>query len=311
MRPSVEWSDREQEFYGLLEARHLRTVRRHSVNRTLRALAAFFADALFREEAARRPGLVQRVDPRARLLATLLYLVSLSLARSISGLLAHALLPLVALPLARIRPQELLRAGLLVACLFSTLMAAPATLNLVSPGEVILPLWQCDAARQLGPYTIPRVIGVSREGLGTAATFLLRVLASVAAVLCLTLTTRWVDLVRALRILRLPPLFLQVAGMAVRYLPVLLRQSEEAHFAKQSRSLCRAPLREEQAWVGARLAHAWERGLHLMEEVSEAMLARGFSGRVRFPPGAWFRSREWALLGAVTALCVGTHLLWG
>jgi len=278
------------------------------VERTLRDFSSFFARALFREETARRPGLLQRTDPRARLLAVLVFLVSVSVARSIGGLLAHALLPAAAIPLARIRPREFLAAGFLVALLFSLALAAPATLNLFRDGTVLYPLLRFGKAPSLGPLRFPEVIGITREGLLTAATFLLRVLSSASAVLCLTLSTRWVDLLRSLRFLRLPPLFLQVVGMTVRYTHALLRTSEEAHLGRISRTVGRSSLASRQAWVGSRLAHAWERSLLLMEEVGAAMTARGFRGEARFPRGSWFGPAEWILFLVVVLSCAGAHL---
>jgi cobalt ECF transporter T component CbiQ len=295
---------REQAFATIVAARGLRPPGRRSADKTLRQIAAFFSASLFREEIARRPGILQGVDARARLLATLVFLISVSLARSIPGLLAHAALPLVALGLSRIRPTEFLRAGFLLALVFSALMAAPATLNVVTQGEVILPLCFRAEEWRYGPYVLPKVIGISREGLLTAATFLLRVLSSVAAVLWLTLATRWVDLLRALRSLRLPATFLQIVGMTVRYLHVFHRHSEEVHLGKKSRSVCRTRPAAGQAWAGSRIANAWERGLHLMQEVAHAMTARGFRGEARFLPEARFRRLEWALLATVALYCV-------
>jgi cobalt ECF transporter T component CbiQ len=295
---------REQSFAEFVAARGLRPPGRRSADRTLRQIAAFFSASLFREEIARRPGILQGVDARARLLATLVFLISVSLARSIPGLLAHTALPLAALGLSRIRPAEFLRAGFLLALVFSALMAAPATLNVVSQGEVVLPLFHRTEEWRYGPYVLPKVIGISREGLLTAATFLLRVLTSVAAVLWLTLATRWVDLLRALRSLRLPATFLQIVGMTVRYLHVFHRHSEEVHLGKKSRSVCRTGPAAEQAWAGSRMANAWERGLHLMEEVAHAMTARGFRGEARFLPEARFRRLEWTLLATVALYCV-------
>jgi energy-coupling factor transporter transmembrane protein EcfT len=219
----------------------------------------------------------------------------------------HAAIPLVAIVLSRIRAKELLGAGFLLALIFSSLIAAPATLNVLGGGQVVLPLLSREQEWRLGPYVLPGVIGVSREGLLTAATFLLRVLSSVAAVLWLTLSTRWVDLLRGLRSLRLPPLFLQVTGMTVRYLHAFHRQSEEIHLGKKGRSVCKAPMAAEQAWVGSRIANAWDRGLHLMEEVSDAMTARGFRGEARFPSGSRFRARDWGFLAVVILLCAAAH----
>jgi cobalt/nickel transport system permease protein len=298
---------REQVFLEMARARGLRPVGRNHVDATLRGIATFFSEALFRERTARRPHALQGVDPRARLLATLLFLVSVSLAQSIPVLLAHAALPLLAVAISRIRPKEFLGAGFLVALVFSLLMVAPATLNVFTQGEVIVPLFSRDHEWRYGPYVLPQVIGISREGLLTAATFLLRVLSSVAVVLWLTLSTRWVDLLRALRSLHLPSIFVQVGGMTIRYIHAFLRHSEEIHLGKKSRSICKRPLAAEQAWIGSRIASAWERGLHLMTEVSDAMTARGFRGEARFPHGSRFGTAGWAFVVAVTCFCVAIH----
>lgn len=298
---------RERQFLELARTRGLRPVGRNYADKTLRRISAFFSRSLLREETARRPAVLQGVDPRARLVAALVFLISVSLARSIPALLGHAAIPLVAIALSRIRAKELLGAGFLLALIFSSLIAAPATLNVLGGGQVVLPLLSMEQEWRLGPYVLPGVIGVSREGLLTAATFLLRVLSSVAAVLWLTLSTRWVDLLRGLRSLRLPPLFLQVTGMTVRYLHAFHRQSEEIHLGKKSRSVCKAPMAAEQAWVGSRIASAWDRGLHLMEEVSDAMTARGFRGEARFPSGSRFRARDWGFLAVVILLCAAAH----
>jgi cobalt/nickel transport system permease protein len=162
-------------------------------------------------------------------------------------------------------------------------------------GTVVVPLLDRGREWRYGPYFLPSVIGITREGLLTAATFLLRVLSSVAAVFWLTLSTRWADLLRALRFLRLPKVFLQ-------------RYSEEVHFGKKSRTVCRTKTAAEQAWVGSRIAHSWERSLQMMEEVSMAMSARGFTGDAKFPAGTWFGAPEWGLLIMVVVSCAGAHI---
>jgi len=298
---------REKRFLEMAASRGLAVPGRTHLEKTLRDLSLFFARSMFREETARRAGILQRVDPRARLLATLVFLVSVSLSRSIPALVVHAALPLMAIALSRIRPTEFLGAGFLVAVAFTLLMAVPATLNVFFDGTVIVPLVDRGRDWRYGPFFLPAVIGITREGLLTAATFLLRALSSVAAVLWLTLSTRWADLLRALRFLRLPAIFLQVIGMTLRYTHALLRHSEEVHLGKRSRTVCRTPTSAQQAWAGSRIARSWERSLSLMEEVSIAMAARGFTGEAKFPPGPWFGVAEWGLLIAVVIFCTGAH----
>jgi cobalt/nickel transport system permease protein len=299
----------EERFLELAGARgHSPPPEKH-IARTLRRLSSFFADSFFREATARRDGFAQRTDPRARLLAVLAFLVSVSLAHRLPVLLAHAALPFAAVAISRIRAREFLGAGFLAAVVFSSLMIAPATLNLFRNGEVVWPLVKLSHGLRLGPYVVPPTIGVTREGLWTAATFLLRVLPSVAAVLWLTLTTRWTDLLRALRFLGLPALFVQITGMTVRYTHALLRQLEEIHLGKKSRTICRAGASRERRWAGSRIAASWERSLHLMEEIGDAMRARGFTGQLRFRKEARFGLPGWGLLAAVVLFCAGAHLL--
>jgi len=300
-------ASRVETFLRLARDRGLRPPRAGHVEKTLSGLSSFFTRSLFREETARRPGVLQGIDPRAKLAATVLYLVSVSAARTTGALVAHALLPALAVLLSRIRATEFLGAGFLVAVLFSLLMAAPAALSVFRDGTVVVPLVHLDAEWRLGPFVVPRVIGVTREGLLSAGTLLLRVLPSVAAALWLTLSTRWTDLLRALRCFRVPPIFVQVAGMTVRYLYALLRQAEDLHLGKKSRTVCRGRIASEQAWTGSRIAQSWERSLHLMDEVSAAMKARGFAGEAKFPAGARFRGPEWALIVFVVISCLGAH----
>lgn len=300
---------REEEFAALIRTRRLRPFGASHLDRTLRRLGAFFAQAALREQIARRPGVLQRVDPRARLLAVLAFLVSVSVARSIPTLLLHSALPVAALGLSRVRPREFLRAGFGVAMAFAVLMAAPATLNLFVDGTVVVPLVTLDRGWRFGPLAIPQVIGVTSEGLLSAATFLLRVLISVSAVLWMTLCTAWMDLLRALRAIGIPPLVVQVVGMTVRYLFAFQRMIEETYLGKRSRAICRAPAGHERAWVASRLGHTWEQSLGLMVEVGEAMTARGFTGEIRSPRAGRFGAREWALL-ILTALTCGVAYLF-
>jgi cobalt/nickel transport system permease protein len=302
-------SPSEGEFAALVRTRGLRPAGANHLDTTLQRVARFFAHAALRDEVARRPGVLQRVDPRARLLAVLAFLLSVSLARSIPSLAAHALLPLAALALSCVRPREFFGAGFGVALLFAVLIAAPASLNLFVRGTVLVPLVRLGGEWRLGPLSIPPVLGITREGVLGATTFLLRVLISVSAVLWLTLVTTWIDLLRALRAVGIPPLVVQVVGMTVRYLFAFQRMVEETYLGRKSRSISRMPTGRERAWVASRVGQTWQRSLDLMAEVGEAMTARGFTGEIRFPRAARLGAREGALLLVTVLLCGAAHLL--
>jgi cobalt/nickel transport system permease protein len=309
IQPMTLPAAREQAFSALARSRGLQAPRQRFLDRSLRRIAALGSAVSLRENIAARAGLLQRVDPRVRLGGTLLFLASVSCAGSLRALMAHAALAALALALSRIRVKEVLGAGLWLGLAFSAVMALPATLNLVNGGRVLLALFTREAPWQIGPFVLPPVVGVSREGLLTGATFLLRAGASLAAALCLTLSSRWTDLLRAVRSLGVPPICVQTAGMAIRYLFVLLQHAEAGQLARKTRVIARSPLRADQMWVGSRLAASWERSLGLMEAVGDAMTARGFRGELRFTAATPLRGKDWIFLLTVGLLCLGLHSL--
>ena len=82
--------------------------------------------ALVAEGLASRRGLLQSLDPRAKVLTVLLLMVSVALLRSLPLLVAFAFLPLVLSLLSRISPVFFLkRVGLFIP-LFTGLIALPA-----------------------------------------------------------------------------------------------------------------------------------------------------------------------------------------
>ena len=275
-----------QEFLAIQRTRGLRPIGRSYVDRTIREIARLWDSAIF----GTRQGATadNRLEPRLRVILTLVFLVAVSFITTIHMLLVCAsivtIFVLAALVTRRFRLKDFLGGGFGVALAFTLIMALPSTLNLFAhgDGQLIFTLWECDSSRHFGPWTIPARIGITQIGIYAAITLLLRVLTSVSAVLWLTLTTRWLDLLRALRSLGVPALVVQIFSMTMIYLHLLLGREEDVHLARKSRMICKERTIVGQKWVGTRIARAWEDSLRLMEEVHQAMTARGFTGDAKF-----------------------------
>lgn len=254
------------------------------VDKTLREIGRIWDGAMF---GAHHPVASRWLSPGTRVVLVLITVVAISLAREplllASLSLAAASVVVLSILFGEFTVRRFLGAGFLVALVFGLVLTLPATINLFAypDGDVVWPLARLSHSYKIGPARVPAVIGVTNEGLVSAATLLTRQLASVALVLWLALTVRWFDLLRVLRRGGVPSLLLQVGAMTVIYLHLLLRRSEEAHMARRSRVICRPNAREARGWVGRRVARAWEDSLRLMEEVHQAMVSRGFRGEAR------------------------------
>ena len=256
-------------------------IRLHFLDRTLKAMAGLLEEFIFSESHAQKPGMLQGLDARFKLLGVLLLVVSTSLLHSIPLLYGLYGLTLFLALLSRIEVAFFIKRVWLVLPFFVGIIALPATLNIFTPGEAVWTLWIIGKAYRLGPYSIPPEIAMTTQGVSAALLLTGRVATSMSFVLLLTLTTPWADLLKALRSVRVPQIYVQTLGMALRYLLLLSQIVQETHIAKKSRTIRLRKTREEQRWIAGQVGTLFKRSMQLSVEVHRAMVARGYQGEVR------------------------------
>ena len=111
--------------------------------------------------------------------------------------------------------------------LFTAVVVLPATLNLVTPGHVVV---------SFGTW-FGHPVGMTGQGLRGAALITSRVAVSVSLAVLVTLTTGWPRLLAGLRSLRVPRLFVTVAAMAHRYIFYLLDSVTDLYTARRARTV--------------------------------------------------------------------------
>jgi len=164
--------------------------------------------------------------------------------------------------------------------LFTTVIALPATTNWVSPGHALLTLWQ-DVHVALGPIHLPSTLAITEPGLLSAAHLVLRVTAVVSFAALLTLTTKWDELLKSLRVLRAPKMFVFMLAMAYRYVHLLARLLRDMLLARKSRMVGPSSAAENRRFLGASAAALFGKSQAMGEQVYSAMLARGYQGEVQ------------------------------
>ncbi|MEI7833769.1 MAG: cobalt ECF transporter T component CbiQ [bacterium] len=263
------------------------------VRRALGSFANIMRELLDNEAVAARPGLLQGVDARAKVIGLLGLLVVATLAHRPATLAIMLLVGITLALLSQVPPRRLLSAWLAVP-LFSAAIMLPALLNVITPGNAILTLWPAHTV--IGPWTFADGISVTDSGLFVAGRFLLRLTVCVTLALLLTTTTPVARLFRGLRALGVPQLFVTLLGMMSRYLTVFIRAAEEIHLAKISRSPGSGSLRQEQAWVAGGMGSLYRRTRTLGDDIYLAMVARGYTGEIHLLDEPRFELSDWAFL---------------
>ena len=266
------------------------------LRRALAALEAVLNPLVSDSRDDRRAGLLRDADPRAKLLAGVALIVAATLLRGLAPLAACLALALGLAAAARVRAARI--AAVLGASLaLTTLLMAPATLSVVTPGDPVLTVAHPGGA-SLGPFRLPETVAVTGAGLAVAARMLLRTSACVTLALVLAATSRPQELLAGLRALGVPQAFVMVLTMTERYLAVLLRAAQELHLARLARSIGGIGVRREEAWAAAGIGAVFRRTRTLADAVTLAMIARGFTGEVRLLRPPRWRRREWLLVAA-------------
>lgn len=235
-----------------------------------------------------RVSLVHRLDAR----------VKLPLALGI--ILAAALLPVGAWP-AYLLVYALLLSAELVSQLGITfflkrsLLAVPfllAALPLVFslPGPYLADIQFGQIHLQLSAAGVERLLSVG-----------LKSWLSVQTAVLLASTTRFVDLLAALRFLRIPRLLVAVIGLMWRYLFVLVDEGYRLNRARAARSAGARPgggLGWRAGVTGGMAGSLLLRSLERADRIYLAMLARGYNGETRTLPPPPLTTADWIAMTA-------------
>ncbi|MGQ9567929.1 MAG: cobalt ECF transporter T component CbiQ [Anaerolineae bacterium] len=259
------------------ERRGLPRLRRDFVAATLADLTAAVQRSVFAEEYARQMGWLQALDPRVKVLTFLGFLLLCALTHRLEVLVALYILTLVLAALARIPLGFFVQRVWVFIPLFTGLVALPATVNWVTPGEPLVTLLRLPTEWRF----LPPDLSITVQGLQGAAFLVARVATSVSFAVLLVLTTPWARLLKALAVLRFPLAGILILGMTYRYVFVFLRVVGDLFLARKSRTVGPTPPGEQRRWIADRLGYLAGRSYHLGHETYLAMVSRGWSGQAR------------------------------
>lgn len=242
------------------------------VQKTLNGGADLLRQVMFSNDTAAQPGVLQRLDPRVKLIGLLGLIVAGAFLRTIPALLALYAATLLLAASSGLPLGFFVKRVWLFVPIFTGIVLIPATLSVVTGGDVVLTVWHWHGHPE----------GFTRQGLTSAALVVCRVASSISLVVLLTLTTPWTKLLAALRTLGVPRMFVLVIGMAYRYLFLLLGSVTDMYQARAARTVgAEKHDRTARAFVAASAGALIGKSMAMSEEVHQAMVSRGYRGNAR------------------------------
>jgi cobalt ECF transporter T component CbiQ len=260
------------------------------LERTLASFLNAMEHALRAQALARAGGLLQRLDPRTKVIGILALIIAAATAHKLWVIGAVFAIALSLALISRISPLLLAKRVWIPVLLFTGVIALPAPF--VIPGRVV-----------------GRLPGIgwplSAQGLLSASYLVTRVETAATLSVLLILSTPWTHVLKALRVLRVPVVLVVILGMAYRYIFLLLETARDMLESRRSRMVGELKGSDRRRLAAASVGVLMSKTLQLSGDVYSAMLARGFRGEVAMLDDFHTAALDWIMLGLIAALAGG------
>ena len=254
--------------------------RRHNfLGKSIRNMQRALAEGLLMEQYASRDGLLQRMEPRLKLVLAVLLIVLAGLSRSIPALLTMWAFTLLLMLLSGLPVLVMQKRIWGFIPLLTLIAAVPAMFNIIIDGTPLLMVHQAPHASTWLGIHIPANVYISKQGVMAGFFLFLRVGLSLSMGVLLTMTTPVARLLKSLHVMGVPSLLVMIIEMSYRYLVLLLNLSIEMFEARSLRTVGIISMTSRRAQVGSSIAALFARSMELADEVYQAMTARGYTGK--------------------------------
>jgi cobalt/nickel transport system permease protein len=159
------------------------------VGKTIDGIFGFIQEAFISETYAKRNGLLQSLDPRAKLISILAVIFATSTIGDLNVLIFVYGLTLLFAHLSKINVGFFIKRVWLFIPIFAGIIALPMIFNVFLPGQCIFQVAYLGPGAHLGPFSLPANICITEQGVNLAIIFTMRVATCVSAVVLLFITT--------------------------------------------------------------------------------------------------------------------------
>ncbi|GAB4423727.1 MAG: cobalt ECF transporter T component CbiQ [Thermodesulfovibrionales bacterium] len=259
-------------------------------------------------ELASKDSLFHRIDARIKVVFWAFFIIIVSLKTEILPEIIIALFIFALIAVARLNLFDFYKKVIPIGFVFGFLIALPAAFNVITKGKVVLPVIHLSRPYDFWIYHVPQTIGITREGMSGVVMLTLRVVNSVSLSFLILYTTSFSEIIRALKVFRVPDAILMIITLTYKYIFIFAKTVEDMHLAKKGRMAGKVADTEARRWVAGRIAFMFRKTRQRCEEVFKAMLARGFSDSVKLY--GFRRMNNIDLITGFSLFFVGLIFLW-
>lgn len=246
------------------------------LRRSITHLSKIFNDEIYFNRTANYQGLLQALDPRAKLVLTLIFMIIINCSHTFAVPLILFAITLIYAKLSRISLIQLIKRAWLIVPVFILICSLPALFNVLIPGKALLSIINANSQLQWFSHGLY----ITDNGFHAVIMMFIRSGCSLSLVYLLLTTTSWNDLTKGLSLLKVPTGFILILSMTYRYIFLLANCALQMNEARFLRTIGRLDHRENRRFIGHSMALLFIKSNYLATEIFAAMRARGFSHKI-------------------------------
>jgi cobalt/nickel transport system permease protein len=279
------------------------------LDKTIMNSASAVKSIYLQAENATKENFIQKINPHVKLISLIYLAIVISIVSSlVAQILITAFIFLLYI-VARLKIFSVYRKILFLAFIFGFLVVIPASLNVITPGEIIFNLITFNNPSHFWIYTIPQNIGFTLNGFQVVALVFLRVFNSVSFSMLIVFTTSFPAFIKSFKILGLPDTFLMIISLAYKYIFILSRTIEETYFALKSRLTGNIKSKNIRQLVSGRVFYIFKRSVIIYENTYYAMVSRAYHGTVILHSPKHFAFRDFVAVVVIIVFGISIILL--
>ena len=278
------------------------------IDKGIESFAGVLKEGYTQWELAAKKGFFHDLDNRIKVVFWLFFIIIISLKKEILPEIGVFFTVFTLVVLARVNLIKFYKKIFFLGFIFGFLIALPSALNVITHGKVLIPVIILSKAYNFWVYHIPEVIGFTGEGISVVTMLTLRVLNSLSVSFLILYTTPFPEIIKALKVLKVPDTFLIIISLAYKYIFIFARIVTDMYLAKKSRVIGAVNRAEARNWVAGRIAFLFKKTQLKCDDVFKAMIGRGFSGEIKLYRYQKITGRDW--VSGFFLLTVGVLFLW-
>jgi len=278
------------------------------IDKGIESFAGILKEGYTQWELASKTGFFYELDTRIKVVFWLFFIIVISFKKEILPELGIFFTIFALSLLSRVNLINFYRKIFLLGFIFGFLISLPSSLNVITHGKVLFPIITLSKPYDFWGYHIPEVIGFTGEGFSVVALLTLRVLNSLSISFLILYTTPFPEIIKALKILKVPDTFLVIISLAYKYIFIFARIVADMHLAKKSRLAGAVNRSDARNWVAGRIAFIFRKTQLKCDDVFKAMIGRGFSGEIKLYQYRKIKGRDW-IVGSFLFI-IGSLFLW-